>query len=68
LFLFNLDRVLRDTLKPPELKLDEIKVGCAQDEIPYTPVTPVSAEALTSLHNLIKQDSYMLNETSKQRL
>ena len=29
---------------------------------------PVSAEALISLHNLIKQDSHTLNETSKQRL
>jgi len=41
---------------------------CPQDEVPQTPVTPVSAEALTSLHNLIKQDAYTLNETSPQRL
>ena len=39
-----------------------------QDEVPQTPVTPVSAEALTSLHDLIKQDAHTLNETSIQRL
>ena len=31
-------------------------------------MTPVSAEALTSLHHLIKQDTHTLNETSIQRL
>lgn len=51
------------------LGVDEIKVGsCQQDEVPQTPVTPVSAEALTSLHNLIKQNAHTLNETSIQRL
>jgi hypothetical protein len=73
LFPFNPDRVLRHTPKPPAQltapKADEIKVGsCPQDEVPQTPVTPVSAEALTSLHNLIKQDAHTLNETSTQRL
>jgi hypothetical protein len=38
-----------------------------QDEVLKTPVTPVSAEALVSLHNLIKQDADTLNETSTQR-
>lgn len=34
-----------------------------------TPATPVSAEALMSLQNLImKQDAYALDETSKQSL
>ena len=42
--------------------------ACPQDEILQTPVTPVSAEALMSLHNLIKQDAHTLNETSIQRL
>jgi hypothetical protein len=61
LFLFNLDRVLRVTPKPPTQstvpKADEIKVGsCHQDEVPQTPMTPVSAEGLTLLQNLIKQD------------
>src|SRR3989440_904078 len=61
LFPFNPDRVLRATPKPPAqltvAKADEMKVAsCLQDEVLQTPVTPVSAEALTSLHNLIKQD------------
>ena len=73
LFLFNLDRVLRVTPKPPAQssvpRADEIKVGsCHQDEVPQTPVTPVSAEGLASLHNLIKQDAYTLDGTSIQRL
>ena len=42
--------------------------SCQQDEVLQTPVTPVSAEALTSLHNLTKQDAHTLNETSIQRL
>ena len=46
-----------------------MKVGsCPQDKLLQTPVTPVSAEALTSLYNLIKQDAHTLNETSIQRL
>jgi DDE superfamily endonuclease len=56
LFPFNPDRVLRDIQKPlAELtvpKVDEIKVGsCPQGEVLWTPVT---AEALTSLRNLIE--------------
>jgi len=39
-----------------------------QDEVQQTPVMPVSAEGLASLHNLIKQDAHTLNETSPQRL
>jgi hypothetical protein len=73
LFPFNPDRVLRVTPKPPGQstapRADEIKVGsCHQDEVPQTPVTPVSAEGLASLHNLIKQDAHTLNGTSIQRL
>jgi hypothetical protein len=73
LFPFNPDRVLRATPKPPAqstvLRADEIKVGSyEQDELPQTPVTPVSAEALTSLHNIIKQDALTLNKTSIPRL
>lgn len=45
-----------------------MKVGSyLQDEVLKTPVTPLLAEALTLLHNLIKKDAYMLNETSTQR-
>ena len=70
---FNPDRILRATLKPPAQstvpKTDEIKMySCPQDEVLQTPVTSVSAEALTSLHHLIKQDAHTLNETSIQRL
>jgi len=55
LFLFNLDRVLRVTPKPPTQstipRADEIKVGlCYQDEVPQTPMKPVSAEGLASLN------------------
>ncbi|MCJ1421404.1 hypothetical protein MMC32_007767 [Xylographa parallela] len=32
------------------------------------PVTPVSADGLVSLHNLIKQDVYILNDASIQRI
>lgn len=40
-----------------------------QDKILQTPVTPVSAEALISLQNLIiEQDAHALDETSKQSL
>ena len=70
LFPFNPDRVLREIQKPPARltvpKADEVKVGsCLQDEVPQTPVT---AEALMSLHSLIEQDTHALNERSKQRL
>jgi hypothetical protein len=71
LFPFNPDRVLRVTSKPPTQSTvaNEIRVGsCHQDEVPQTPVTPVSAEGLASLHSLIKQDAHMLNGTSIQRL
>jgi hypothetical protein len=48
---------------------DEIAVvPCAQDEVPQTPVTPVTAEALIPLHNLIKEDARTLDEVSQRRL
>jgi hypothetical protein len=34
----------------------------------YTPVTPVSAGAVASLHDLIKADTHTLNEASKYRI
>ncbi|KFY30724.1 hypothetical protein V493_01714 [Pseudogymnoascus sp. VKM F-4281 (FW-2241)] len=59
LFPFNPDRVLKTILKPlAQLTItpaDEVG-SCLQDEVLNSPVTPVSAEALMSLHNLIKQD------------
>ena len=62
LFPFNPDRVLADTPKPPTEftipKADKVREGsCGQYEALPTPVTPVSAEALTSLLNMIKQAS-----------
>jgi hypothetical protein len=67
LFPFNPDRVLRVTPKPPTQftvpRADEIKVGSYhQDEVPQTPVTPVSAEGLVALHNLIKQVQTLLSQ------
>ena len=61
------------TSKPPVPstvpKADEIKVSsCHQVDVPQTPVTPVSAEGLASLYNMIKQDTLTLNKTSIPRL
>lgn len=75
LFPFNPDRVIRHTPEPPAgFAISEANtvVGlCPQDEVlktPMTPVTPLTTEALTSLHNLIKQEACALNELDKQRL
>ena len=73
LFPFNPDRVLKKTPKPPTQstvpRADEIQVGSSnEDEVPQTPVTPVSAKGLASLHNLIKQDALTLNEKSIPRI
>lgn len=67
LFPFNPDRVLGDIQKFPAgltvAKADKVKVGSyPEDEVLQTPVT---AEALTSLHSLIKQDTHALDERSK---
>ncbi|PQE27728.1 pogo transposable element protein [Rutstroemia sp. NJR-2017a BVV2] len=73
LFPFNPDRVLRKIPKPPTQltvpRADEVEVGSGQqDEFPPTSVTLVSAEGFMSLHNLIKQNTYILNERSIPRL
>ncbi len=73
MFPFNPDRVLKVTPKPPAqstvMRADKIQVGsCYQDKVPQTPKTLVSVEGLTSLQNLIKQDTHTLNRTSIQRL
>ncbi|KAL8634877.1 MAG: hypothetical protein Q9228_007571, partial [Teloschistes exilis] len=44
------------------------KVVESQDKVPHTPITPVTAEGLTPIHKLIKQDAHGLDEISKQRL
>ncbi len=71
LFPFNPERVLRHTPKPPmEFTVPNANeaVSCPQEQVlqtPITPVTPVTIGALTSLHNIIKQE---LNEPSKDRI
>jgi hypothetical protein len=65
----NPDRVLRDIQKPlAEVYVSQegkAKVESCPQEVLQTPVT---SEALTSLRNLIEQDTHMLDEPSKQRL
>lgn len=73
LFPLNADRVLRKTPKPPShstvQRANEMEVDlCPQGEVPQTPVTPVTADTIMSLHNLIKQDTSTLTETSLPRL
>jgi hypothetical protein len=71
LFFFIPDKILSDMPKPPiELTAPNTnEVGSyTQDQVPQTPVTPVSAEAVASLHNLIKKNANMLDKTSKQRI
>lgn len=79
LFPFNPDRVLRHMPTPPAdpadpadltvLRADEANVGsCPQDEVPQTPVTPVSADGFMSLQNvIIKQVAHVLDDTSRQK-
>jgi hypothetical protein len=62
LFPFDPKRVLRDIPKPPaELTVPDRSAGSFPQEeallSPATPVTPVTTEGLSSLHNLIKQDA-----------
>ena len=75
LFPFNPDRVL-DSMPRPVIghftvsTADKVIVETSSEEqIPPTPVTPVSAEGLTSLQNLIiEQDAHALDDKSKQSL
>jgi hypothetical protein len=73
LFPFNRDRVLRRTPKPPAQLVFPRPDVMRDDpilphEVPQTPTTPVSAEAFMSLHNLIQQDTSILDETSTHRV
>ena len=74
LFPVNPQRVLRDMQKPPaELSNASADVATSsRSEVlptPETPVTPVTVEALTLLHDLIKQDTYaaLSDEASRRR-
>lgn len=69
-YLFSPDRVLRDIQKPSAevhvLKDGKVNIEpCLQVEMLQTSVT---AEALTMLCSLIKQDAVMLDSPSKQHL
>jgi hypothetical protein len=74
LFPFNLDRVLNSMLKPtsetPISKAEKVTIETRRlEQVPHTPITPVLAEGLMTLQNLIiKQDAHALDETSKQSL
>ncbi len=71
LFPFNSNKVLSDISKLlAELIASKInEVGSyTQDQVSQMLVTSVSAEAVISLHNLIKQNANVLDEMSKQRI
>jgi hypothetical protein len=65
LFSFNPERVLRKTPKPhSEVSIPTVK-SCPQEEVlqvPTTPITPITTEAIMSLHKLIKQDTCNLDD------
>ena len=72
LFPFNPDRVIRSMPKPPaEISCPNVEVVGSppqEEAAPVTPVMPVTVQALTSLHDQIKQDSRSSDKASKQRL
>jgi hypothetical protein len=73
LFPFNPARVLRGIPRPPTEHGNpgaDVAVTSSPDEVPLTPVTPVTAEGLTWLTDLIKQDACaaVSDEASRQRL
>jgi hypothetical protein len=63
-----LDSLPKSTANSTATETYSLAVSSSQEEIPQTPVTPVSAEALTSLHNRITQDAYAHDAQSRQRL
>jgi hypothetical protein len=73
LFPFNPARVLRSMPRPPAEHGNpgaDVAVTSSPDEVPLTPVTPVTAEGWTWLTDLIKQDACaaVSDEGSRQRL
>jgi hypothetical protein len=69
LYPFNPERVLKYIpRRPVEVVVPEATIASTSTadivlQTPTTPVTPVIAEALTSLHNVIKQDTNVPDET-----
>lgn len=70
LFPFDPERVLRDVPKPVAEVDPEAEAMSADllSEVPRTPITPVTTEALTSLHDLIVRDTHALDAMNKDRL
>lgn len=71
LFPFNPARVVKDLSEDPaELPVQTAAVvqSRSQHDVPPTPVTPISAEAVSALHDLIKKDAHSLDAASQQRL
>jgi len=75
LFPSNPDKILSDLPKPAaDLTAPSSNVARSDSKAQgqattfLTPVTPVSAGAVAALHNLIKQDAQVLDESQKQRL
>ena len=75
LFPFNPDKVLSDLPKPAtHLTAPLSNVASSGGRVQRqattlrTPVTPVSAGGIVALHNLIKEDTRLLDESQKQRL
>ena len=71
LFQFNLGRVFRDMPQPPveSTSVNEVKIGSYPREqilrTALTAMTPPTTEAFAELHDLIKQDAHIIDETSK---
>ena len=73
LYPFNPARVVKDLPDhSAELLVQTAAEMCpessSQRDVPQTPVTPISAEAVSALHNLIKEDVHSLDAASQQRL
>lgn len=63
-----LEGIPKPAVEQPEL---EVVRPCPQEEVlesPVTPTTPVTTDALSSLHNLVKQDTCGIDEPRRQRL
>jgi hypothetical protein len=69
LYPFNAERVLKDIPRPlvevviPEATIASTSTADIVLQTPITPVMPLTAEALTSLHNVIKQDTNVSDGT-----